>query len=451
MDRFSTSGLFGLLLALLWAVGGLASTSAQPSALPDTLTFDQATALLLENNPQLQAVQSRARAETQTAEDAARYPNPTVSLSEERTNLKGAGVDDQWYLNVNQPLNYPGETTARNRSADAIDRATSARTRESSADLYRKLRHRYLAVAEAKARRDVLDRVTTAVREAARTGQVRYEEGDLGTFQRSRLNVARAAYESDLADAERTLRTARAELAYLLLPPAQANLDSLRVQGAPAVAGHMQFRPVTIDHARALQRARQERPRLIQAQARLEAASQTLDAARYRRYPQISLSVGPKRQSVPGGNTYGYTAGINVGLPLWNGGDAAVEAQRGRRSAAAAQLDAARRAVELDVYDALQRINSYRDRIQRLSKDELAEADTLRDDALFVYRQGEITLFELLDALDAARQSALLRTRLTADYLHSLYDLAYALGVQPTDEPLVVRGALQPQNPTLTP
>lgn len=451
MDRSSTSGLIGLLLFFALAGGGLAPASAQPPALPDTLTFDRATALLLENNPQLRAVRSRARAETQAAEDAARYPNPTVSLSEERTNLEGGGVDDQWYLNLTQPLDYPGETRARRRSADAIDRATSARSQERAADLYRTLRHRYLAVVEAQARRDVLARVTQAVREAARAGQVRHEEGDLGTFQRARLNVARATYESDLAEAERALRTARAELAYLLLPPAQANLDSLRAQGASAVAGDMQFRPVTIDPTPALQRARQERPRLVQARARLDAASQTLDATRYRQYPRISLSGGPKRQSVPAGDTYGFTAGVNVGLPLWNGGRAAVEAQRGRRSAAAAELDAAQRTVELEVYDALQRVDSYRNRIQRLSEDEFAETDALRDDALFVYRQGEITLFELLDALDAARQSALLRTRLTADYLRSLYDLAYALGVQPTDEPLVVRGALRPQTPTLTP
>jgi cobalt-zinc-cadmium efflux system outer membrane protein len=94
-------------------------------------------------------------------------------------------------------------------------------------------------------------------------------------------------------------------------------------------------------------------------------------------------------------------------------------------------------------------VNSYRTRIERLSDEVLGGTDALRDDALFVYQQGEISLFELLDALDAARQSALLRTRLTADYLRSLYDLAFALGVGPTDDPLLVRGALTPRNPSL--
>jgi len=95
------------MLAIL--VGGaiVHAAPAQPAPLPDTLTFERATALLLEHNPQLRAVRSRAQAESQAAENAARYPNPTLTLSEERTNLKGDGVDDQWYLNVRQPFDLP--------------------------------------------------------------------------------------------------------------------------------------------------------------------------------------------------------------------------------------------------------------------------------------------------------------------------------------------------------
>jgi cobalt-zinc-cadmium efflux system outer membrane protein len=443
VHRF-VAGLVSLLVVL-----SADGSAAQPTSLPDTLTFEQATALLLEHNPQLRAVRSRAQAEAQAADNAARYPNPTLTVSEERTNLEGDGVDDQWYLNLNQPLDYPGETRARRRSADAVETAAEARTREVAADLFRELRRRYLAVVEAQARHDVLARVTKAVQQAARAGEVRYEEGDLGTFQRARLQVARARYENDRADAERTLRTARAELAVLLLPSAQASVDSLRAAQMPPVDGRLSFRSVTVDATAAIQRARSERGRLTAARARLEAERQTLDATRYQRYPSLSLSAGPKRQSLPGSDTYGYTAGLHVGLPLWNGGGAAVDAQRGRREAAAADLEAARRAVEFDVVNALQRVDSYRDRLQSLSDDVLAGSDALRTDALFVYQEGEIGLFELLDALDAARESALLRTRLTADYLRSLYDLAFALGVGPTEDPLVVRGALMPRDPSL--
>jgi cobalt-zinc-cadmium efflux system outer membrane protein len=185
------------------------------------------------------------------------------------------------------------------------------------------------------------------------------------------------------------------------------------------------------------------------ALAQVDVRAADLDAAKYRRYPSLSISAGPKRQSLPSTTTYGYTAGLSIGLPLWNGGRTRVEAERGRRQAATATLEATRRRVEVQVHDALERLQSYRSRIQSVSKNVLANTDSLGVDAQFVYQQGEISLFELLDAIDAAKQAALLRLDLTAGYLRALYDLEFAVGVGPTDDPLVVNGALRPRDASL--
>ena len=413
-------------------------------ALPDTLSFDQATALLLANNPQLRAARSQAQAEARSAVAKSLFPNPTLTISEERTNLPD-GVDDQWYTSSQQALRYPGEHRARSRAADRLQEAVAAGVEEERTRVFNILRHRYLDVVTAQARAEVLRDYTASVREAAQAAQVRYEEGDLGTFQRARLQVARAQYENDRAEAERRLRDARIELAYLLLPDAQATLDTLSALGAWSVEGTMQFEPVTVREDAALQRAMTHRGAVRAAQARAEARAADLDAARYERYPTVSLSAGPKRQSLPASTTYGYTAGLSIGLPVWNGGRAAVDAERGRRSAARAMLEATRREVEVQVHDAIERIDSYRERMQSISAQVLAGTDSLGPDARFVYQQGEISLFELIDAVDAARQGALLRIDLHTEYLRALYDLERALGVGPGDEPVVVEGALRPR------
>ena len=433
-------GVFPLLVAVVLA----APLRAQP--LPDTLTFERAATLLRQHNPQLRAARAQARAQGRAAEAASRYPNPSLSVSEERTNLPN-GVDDQWYTSIRQSLRYPGEQGARSRSADATQRAAGATVTEKRTRLYNELRHRYLDVVAAQARVDVLRSFTDALRRAAKAAQVRYEEGDLGTFRRARLQVARAQYENERADAEQRLRNARVELAYLLLPTAQATLDTVETLDTYRVAGTMQFRPVDVDASAALSRALRQRGAVQSALARVDARNADLDAAEYQRYPSLSISAGPKRQSLPSSTTYGYTAGLSIGLPVWNGGRTQVEAERGRREAATATLEATRRRVEVQVHDALERLQSYRSRIRSVSEDVLANTDSLGVDAQFVYRQGEISLFELLDALDAARQAALLRLDLTAGYLRALYDLEAAVGVGPTDDPLVVDGALRPRSP----
>ena len=435
----------GLLLLLL---AGAAVSPLHGQPLPDTLTFEGATHLLQQHNPQLRAARAQARAEGRSATAASLYPNPTLSVSEERTNLPN-GVDDQWYTSISQSLRYPGEHGARSRSADATQRAARAMVEEERTRLFSELRHRYLDVVAAQARVDVLRSFTDAIQQAATAAQVRYEEGDLGTFRRARMQVARAQYENERADAERRLRDARIELAYLLLPDVQATLDTVEALGEYRVVGAMQFRPVEVDESAALRRAMERRGAVQAALAQVDVRNADLDAATYQRYPSLSISAGPKRQSLPSSTTYGYTAGLSIGLPVWNGGRTRVAAERGRREAAAATLEATRRRVEVQVHDALERLQSYRSRIQTVSAEILVDTDSLGVDAMFVYQQGEISLFELLDAIDAAKQAALLRLDLTAGYLRALYDLESAVGVGPTDDPLVVDGALRPRDASL--
>ena len=445
---------------MLFAIVLLAAPAAsQGQSLPDTLTFARAQALLQEHNPQLRAAQARGRATGQAARAEALFPNPTLRVSEERTNLQGDGVDDQWYLSVTQPLRYPGEQSARSAAAAATARAAKGRAEETAATLYRTLRRRYLDVVVAERRRAIYRGFTNAIRRVARDARARVEEGDLGTVRQARVQTARAQYEDGLAEATRALRTARSDLDALLHP------DSSRVQAPGAtrtahvdstprpdyqVAGSLQYRPVDVSEGAALQRALQERGQVQAARATLEAQRKHLTTARYGRFPDLSVSAGPKTQTVPGSETtFGFTAGLNVELPLWNGGQTKVDATRNRREEAQARLDAARRRARTDVRTATEDLRSYRARIETASQDVLADIDSLLQDAQYVYQEGDITLFELLDAIEAARSATLLKTRLTAKYLRALYDLEYALGVGPADPPVVVEGALDPRDPTL--
>lgn len=435
------------LLIALWAAPPL--VHGQP--VPDTLSFDRARALLEAHNPHLRAAQAQGEATGQAARAGALFPNPTVSVSEERTNLEGDGVDDQWYLSVTQPLRYPGEQRARSEAATAVARAAQARAEETAASLYRTLRRRYLDVVVADRRHQIHRRFAEAIREAARAARVRVQEGDLGTFRQARIQTAQAQYEDGLAEATRALRTARTDL-YALLHPDDAQQGPPDAAAVPTIhpTGTLQYRPVRVSQDVALQRALQQRGQLRAARARLQAQRERLTTARYGRWPDVSVSAGPKTQNVPGSETtFGFTAALNVELPLWNGGQTHVDATRNRRNEAQARLEAARRRVRTEVRTALEDLRSYRSRIETVSQKVLADTDSLLQNAEYVYREGDITLFELLDAIESARAAALLKTRLTAGYLRALYDLEYALGVGPADAPVVVEGALDPRDPEL--
>lgn len=417
----------------------------------DSLTFDEARDLLMANNPRLRAAQARGRAAGKAARAEALFPNPSLNVSEERTNLEGDGVDDQWYLSITQPLRYPGEQRARSAAAAASARAATAQAEETAASMYRTLRRRYLDVVVANRRHRIHRRFTEALRTVARAARVRVEEGDLGTFRQARIQTARAQYEDGLAEATRALRSARTGLFSLLRPDStqRARADTAAPPEVP-VAGTLRYRPVHVSPEAALQRALQQRGQMQAARATLVAQREQLTSARYGRLPNLSVSAGPKTQNVPGsGTTFGFTAALNVELPLWDGGQTTVEATRSRRAEAQARLTAARRRVQTDVRTALHDLQSYRTRIENVSQTVLADTDSLLQNAQYVYQEGDLTLFELLDAIESARSAALLRTRLTAQYVRALYDLEYALGVGPSDAPVVVEGALRPRDATL--
>ncbi|MFO8099932.1 MAG: TolC family protein [Salinibacter sp.] len=424
---------------------------AQPAPLPDTLTFEDATGLLLENNPDLRAARARVQADSKTAQEAALFPNPTLEGANEHTRRPdGTGADDEWYLTLSQPLNYPGEQRARQQSADAAERAAEAQLQETRAALYETLRQRYLGVVVADTRYRLLRRYADAIRQAGRAATARYEEGDLSPVRRSRLKNAEAAVESDLSEARRERRTARRELAYMLFPDRPLNADTARVDVSRfSVPDALGFRAVSVDTQAALAMANEQRAGLRAQQARVERQRHALDAARYQRAPDLQLSAGPKQLSTPGGSTLGFTAGLQVELPLWNGGRTAVEAQEGRRAEAEATLDATRRAVEADVLEALDRIDNYQSRLQATADAAQPGPDTTLEDALFVYEQGELTLFELLDTVEAALQTERRRVRRTAQFLRALYALEASLGVGPQDAPVVVEGALSPRDADL--
>jgi len=131
--RRAVSFLFVILLA---GAGG-PETRAQRPSLPDTLTFERATALLLEHNPRLRAARARVQTESASARVAPLFPNPTLGLSRERTPLPGdGGADDEWFLSLTQPLDYPGEHSARQWAADAARRAAEARLQGTRTSLY---------------------------------------------------------------------------------------------------------------------------------------------------------------------------------------------------------------------------------------------------------------------------------------------------------------------------
>ncbi|NBB87664.1 MAG: TolC family protein [Bacteroidetes bacterium] len=442
MTRFQLFPALMLLLIGLWWAPAL---TAQPTALPDSLDFAQAKALMLEHNPALRAAQAQSTQQSYAAALPTLWPNPSLRVSQDRIPLPGGGIDNQLFFSLGQTVPYPGIKRAQERAADHLSDAAAFRYDEAAARAFRDLRERYVDVVAAEARVETLRELTEAVRTATRAADVRYQEGDVDTFGRARLRVALADFENDLAEAETAAAHARRRLAAHILPDDAATFGDTG-HSDYAVVGSLRYRPVDAPYDSLRLQALARRGLLNAATARVDARAQQLRAAQLQRIPSLSLSAGPKLQDTPGGTAWGYTAGISLQIPLWNTGGTQVRAREAEQQQAQALAEETRRAVELQVREAYAQVQSYQQRIARISEGLLVDTDALLQDARYVYAEGELSLVGLLDAMQAARSARTLKIDLLAGHLRSLYALEYALGVGPTDDPPLLRGPFLQSN-----
>ncbi|NBC00423.1 MAG: TolC family protein [Bacteroidetes bacterium] len=395
------------------------------------LSFEEAHRIFLERNPDLQVARARADEQSYEAQALGLWPNPSLSVQRNQVNVPG-GLGSENTVALVQSLRYPGEYRARRAAASSATAASSARYEETAAALYEELRVQYTAALAAQQRLGVLQSMTDAVRRAVQIGDVRLEEGDIGPFQRSRLRVALATYEDELAAAQRAYRDTRIELVYFLAPSSHAEHHDAE-EALLTLTDALRYRPLDLDYAALVEMALAQRGRVRSAEAALRRQEETVRAERYARLPDLALTAGYRGETRPGLTASGVTVGLEVGLPIFHQRQPQVRAARAARQAARHAMDISRRAVELSVHEAYESLTSYQHRISRITGEVLVQSDQLLDDALYIYEEGEIGLVELLDAVEATKTARLLQINLIEQHNLARYAMDRALGVGPRD------------------
>jgi cobalt-zinc-cadmium efflux system outer membrane protein len=344
--------------------------------------------LIVRDGPQAKAI--RAESEVTRREQAARlaHPNPSFTYSRE-----GAGFTE--FFQAVQSLPIFGVRAAL---SDAGVAAVAAAEAERDARLWRLRSDAAATVARviagqarlesARAGRVQVERLIEVLR-------VREKEGDGSRFDRLRAEQELREVSQAVTSAAAALAEARATLSGMLpgdVPaPAIAAAQTV-AQPAAAVDALMSRAVTTRAELRALQKQRER--------AEYEAV-----ATRRARRPDPSLFGGVKRADAAAGRETGGVFGLTLSLPLFD---------RGGREAA--RWDAERARVEAEAAAIEYRIRSEISgasevlalRQAALAQEQPGAAEELAQIAEVAYREGEVGILELLDAVRTASRA---RTR----------------------------------------
>jgi Outer membrane protein len=374
----------------------------------------EALRLFRENNLSLRRAQSEARALQGEARQAEAYPNPTFQATHEPLWRNGESQSET-YLNLSQRIEWSGRS-ARIRSARERAAAAEARAAADSVRLVLQVTEAYVEAATAETRRHRLEQVTRVFRQADSSMAERRGEGDVSGYAVRRIRLERARYEQRLAAARLEARTARRQLALLILP------DDAPSVAAESLPSRM---PSSISERNALRTAFRQRPELRRWQSAVEAQKAARRAARREAWPDPSVTVGYKRQS---DGFEGAFLGVGIPLPLFDRNRGAAEAESARLQAAQTQQTLARRQIRREVRRAHAAYTSARRQAQLLGDDLLRGTGDLLRIAQTSYDEGEMSLVELLDAADAYRDARLRAVRLRADLWTRYFRLLRAMG-----------------------
>lgn len=400
-------------LTLIACAIGAGTSKAQTV---ERVTLEEALERFARHGLPLEIARSETRAVTERARQEAAWPNPTLAV--DREDLDDADAEHtETTIDLTQPIVWPWRWSARRATADAVVREARARFRADSAAAALEVVETWIEAWKEERVLEVLETATGVFREADRAAEARFQDGDFSGFDLRRLRVERARYEADLAVARVVARAARRRLAMLIAP--YSRLEEI---GAADVLPRVSAGPRS---ETALERARAVSPRLAASTAAVEAARAELAATRGERIPEPTLRAGYKEQS---DGFDGVVLGLTIPVPLFDRRGAAVSAAQARLDETTTHARLVKRWVEEDVRRAVERHEALLERAGIQRERLLGEAEDLLGIARVSYESGEISLIELLDAVDAWRDALVMRAELEADLVESEHELRRAIG-----------------------
>ena len=429
---------FRILTALLVIHGALVAAATAQSGQPvapsapafidpvSGLSLDQAIARALEQEPSLRAERLTVDAARATRSQAGLRRNPAVSFEQRE---EPGGTDSQTMVGVEWPLDLfrrDGRIAVTDREVAVAESSVADRERLLAADVRVRYGETLMAIRDLT----VLDELAAAVRRQHEVLRARVDEGASPPLDRDVLDV-----ELRRVDADRLLQIGRVEGAMFdlkrILGAQPAEPITLRDTLEDVVARESGSHRSSEDAASSRADVKAAAARIALADARIDQAHREgrfdislvggytrMDAG----FPQSGFSAAGTPERVRGQFNY-VSFGAMVSLPLFNRNQGEVAMAQAERSAAAANLDAARLSAQTEVASARVRNQRAQDAVRLYG----AGARTLARQNLSVveqsYQLGRATVFEVI----AEQRRYLDLERAYTDALRAAFDARTAL------------------------
>lgn len=376
------------------ASGITASRVVEPSG---DLTLEAALSMSLNGNADLSAARNEAAAIDATIRQAGVIPNPEVSVQ-----LEGAQRDTRtttWL--VNQPVELGGKRAARINAASRAYDTAYADLNSKRAEIRALVITAFFNVLNAQERLRLAEASLQLAQRGSQVASRRVAAGKVSPVEETKARVAEANVRLELSQAKSELAIARKRLAATWGNPVprfqQAQGD---VEVVPALPPWPEL------NARLAQS-----PLLTRARHELERLQAVAEVEKSRRIPDVTVSMGVKKNGDSGGNQ--AVVGLSIPFPMFDRNQGNILEALRRVDKARDELNATELRLDGELAQAFERLNTTGTEAKTLQRDILPGAQSAYDAATTGFEFGK---FNFLDVLDAQR--TLLQAR--SQYLRTL-------------------------------
>lgn len=375
-------------MAAALALGGPLLPAAAQEAAPEPagpLRLDTALALAIAQNPALSAARHELDATAGGVTQARVIPNPEVAVLMEDTRQATRTTTAQ----INLPVELGGKRAARIGAAERTRELARAQLDAAQADLRASVIGAFFNVLVAQERVRLAAGSMDIARRGAGVAARRVAAGKVSPVEETRAGVELANAELERVEAESALVIARQALATLWGNPsprfaeAEGQFDALPARPDVALARD------ALDAA----------PAVVESQRELARRQAEINVARSRQYPDVTLSVGAKRDNAAERGTY-PVLGVAIPLPLFDRNQGNLYTALRQADKAADAYRATRLRLDHDLQQASQQLATASRSAQTLRDTVLPAAQRAFDAATQGFEAGK---FGYLDVLDAQR------------------------------------------------
>ncbi len=465
MDRSQWKRL--IVLVALWSTPAFAQTAkttgseVRAAAIPESLTLADAERLLVDRNLAV-ASNRELVAAAQAARQIASYkPNPSVQFGAEQfpfasplagsvprffTTDSNAGAQPTYTVQFSKLFERGGKREFRIEQADATVEAARFQVQDTLRAQLFQLRQ---AFATGLVARDNLRLAETILTQYQRTEQltvVRVQAGDFAAMELYRVRAGRLQYAQAVIDARNAYALAARDVLNILNAPtgeapasgatetpgirsasaSGAGPDQSTAQPAAPLQLIGEFSNATVGKGLRELRALSltTRPDVQLSRQNLIAAEKAVELAKAQRSRDVSASV--EYQKVGDDHSVGVIT--QVPLFLYNNQRSGIAQAEAQRRSAEALFRLSERQAITDVEKAYQSYVAAGEALALYNSENLNQVTRLQDIAEFTFRQGNTSLFELLDVQRNTRQVLMAYNQARANYQLTLWQLELAVG-----------------------